>query len=226
MPSISPRPAGPSAGLANSDATRYGGWRLLIVDDHPVFRQGVVTVLAGCSDIAILAEAGSGEECIRLVESLAPDLILLDLRMKGLDGVETLLSLRKAGNQASVLMVSGSDDPADIERSLQAGADRYLSKTIDGGELLRQVRGALIRLGWPVGRPRKCKATLSKPQYPISPRETAVLEYLSQGLANKAIASHLHITEGTVKVHLRNLKRKLGCYSRLELAVWFLNRAK
>ncbi|MCB1956001.1 MAG: response regulator [Rhodocyclaceae bacterium] len=207
-----------------SGSEEHGACSILIVDDHPLFRHGVAAALSGCTDLKVVAEAGSGEDCMRLASSLDPDLILLDLRMKGLDGIETLRGLRRAGNQACVLILSGSEDPADVERSLQEGADRYLSKDIEAGELSQQVRSALTTCRSSCWRPRLAGTASPRQRQSISPRETAVLECLSQGHTNKAIARHLDITEGTVKVHIRNLKRKLRCDSRLELAVWFLQR--
>ncbi|MCB1889612.1 MAG: response regulator transcription factor [Rhodocyclaceae bacterium] len=219
-----PTHAESSARRPQAGSGAHAAGSVLIVDDHPLFRHGVAAALAGCRDLEVVAEAGSGDDCIRLATSLDPDLILLDLRMKGLDGVETLRGLREAGSQACVLILSGSENPADVERSLQAGADRYLSKDIEAGELSQQVRGALARCRMSFRRSSVARTASPKLTRAISTREAAVLERLSLGLTNKAIARQLHIAEGTVKVHIRNMKRKLGCDSRLELAVWFLQR--
>lgn len=210
--------------MTDQDATR-----ILLVDDHPMMRRGLRDLLDMEDDLVVVAEAGSGREALEQVAGIDPDLILLDLNMPGMDGIETVRQLRAEGHDARVIMFTVSDDQSHVLEALKQGADGYLLKDMDAEELVQQVRRAAagkmvlseeltlllaqaIRER-PAGNLRQQAASLTK-------REKDVLKLIAKGLSNKLIARKLDITEGTVKVHVKRVLHKLGMRSRTEAAVW------
>lgn len=203
--------------------------RILLVDDHPMMRRGLRDLLDMEDDLVVVAEAGSGREALDQISAIDPDLILLDLNMPGMDGIETVRQLRAEGHDARVIMFTVSDDQSHVLEALKQGADGYLLKDMDAEELVQQVRRAAagkmvlseeltlllaqaIRER-PAGNSRQQAASLTK-------REKDVLKLIAKGLSNKLIARKLDITEGTVKVHVKRVLHKLGMRSRTEAAVW------
>lgn len=205
--------------------------RILIIDDHPLFRRGVQQLLAMDPELECIGEGKSGEEAVRLAEELDPDLILLDLNMAGMGGLEALRAMRDAGVTCRVVMLTVSDHDEDVIAALRAGADGYLLKDMEPEELLARIRqaanGQMVLSAQLTG---VLAAALSGHRAPsdgqaenLTAREKDIIRCLAHGLSNKMIARELDIAEGTVKVHVKNLLKKLNLRSRVEAAVWAVN---
>ena len=209
--------------------------RILLVDDHPLMRRGMRDLLAMEDDLLPVGEAGTGEEALRLVDELDPDLILLDLNMPGMDGLETLQRLREAKVDARIILFTVSDDQSHVLEALRQGADGYLLKDMDPEQLVEQVRAAangklaltseLTLILAQAIRERPSNASQNA-NASLTKREKDVLRLIAKGLSNKMIARKLGITEGTVKVHVKNLLHKLGLRSRVEAAVWAMEHLR
>ena len=201
---------------------------VLVIDDHPLFRRGVRQLMAIEGGFTVVGEASSGHEGVTLATELEPDLVLLDLNMDGMDGIETLQSLRSAGCMARIVMLTVSDQGEDLVAALRAGADGYLLKDTEPEDLLRQLQqivgGRLVlsdRLGEHLARAMRTPESLAPAGQPaFTPREQEVLGLLAEGQSNKQIARELDLSEGTVKVHVKHILKKLGLHSRLEAALW------
>lgn len=201
--------------------------RVLLIDDHPLFRKGVGQMISDETGFEVVGEADSGEQGIALAQQLSPDLILLDLHMKGLDGLETLRRLKASAIKASCVMLTVSDAEEDLLEALRAGADGYLLKDMEPEQLrenlLKATRGVTViqdRLTAILTRAAvfpENKASLDSTV--LTDRENQILDCIAAGMNNKTIARELGITDSTVKVHIKNLLRKLNLSSRLE-AVW------
>lgn len=202
--------------------------RILIVDDHPLFRRGVRQLLEMESGFAAVAEASCGQEALRLAVEVEPDLILLDLNMAGMTGIEVLQALRVAGADCRIVLLTVSDAEDDVVAALRAGADGYLLKDMEPEELLVRIRQAAegrmvvseqlaATLAVAIGGQRDSG---EDPLGSLTRRELDILRALAKGLSNKMIARRLEISEGTVKVHVKNLLKKLQLRSRVEAAVW------
>lgn len=190
-------------------------YQVLIVDDHPLMRRGVRQLLELDSTFSVVGEASSGSEAISLANRLSPDLILLDLNMKGLSGLDTLYALRRDGIGARVVILTVSDARSDIFTLIDAGADGYLLKDSDPEVLLQDIHRCLTGEKAFSEQVREylnnrgSERQTSDPFAILTERELDVLSEVARGLSNKQIASGLHISEETVKVHIRNLLRKL-----------------
>lgn len=203
--------------------------RILLVDDPPLMRRGMRDLLAMEDDLQPVGEAGTGEEALRLVDELDPDLILLDLNMPGMDGLETLQRLREAKVDARIILFTVSDDQSHVLEALRQGADGYLLKDMDPEQLVEQVRAAangklaltpeLTLILAQAIRERPSNASQNA-NASLTKREKDVLRLIAKGLSNKMIARKLGITEGTVKVHVKNLLHSLRLRSRVEAAIW------
>ncbi|WP_416138474.1 two-component system response regulator NarL [Halomonas sp. HK25] len=202
---------------------------ILIIDDHPLLRRGVSQLLELEDDMTLIGEAGEPEAGIGLALELDPDMVLLDLNMPGMNGIETLKRLRDEGFAGRVVMFTVSDHEEDVVAALQGGADGYLLKDMDPDEMIRQLRQA--SLGRMVisesltallaGALRSQRSLPATPDiHSLTQREREILRELAGGLSNKMIARKLDITEGTVKVHVKHLLKKLNLRSRVEAAVW------
>ena len=208
------------------------GNRILIIDDHPLFRKGVRQLIEMAPDLQVLGEASSGEQGVAMAKDLDPDLILLDLHMSGMGGIETLKAMRDAGIDCRVVILTVSDNADDLVAAIRAGADGYLLKDMEPEDLLGAVGEALNgrtvigeRLNGMLARAIRAEAASSQRERAmLTEREREMLQGLAQGLSNKLIARNLGITEATVKVHVKNLLKKLGFRSRLEAAVWAVER--
>ena len=202
---------------------------VLVIDDHPLFRKGVLQLLASTRHLVPVGEAVNGEAGIAQALALDPDLILLDLNMKGgPDGIATLEQLRARGVESRIIILTVSDDANDLVAAIRAGADGYLLKDTEPETMLRQLDAALFgqtvisdglasRLATAL---RQESVVETRSRADLTERETMILACLAQGLSNKLIARELDIMESTVKVHIRNLLKKLKFHSRLEAAVW------
>lgn len=202
--------------------------RIIVIDDHPLFRKGVAQLIAMDSDLHFAGEASGGEEGVALARAVEPDLVLLDLHMKGMDGIATLGALRAAGVEARIVLLTVSDAPEDLISAIRAGADGYLLKDMEPEELLGRIREALFgrmvisaSLNSLLAQALRQEAQAAQRSLgALTARETAILRCLAGGLSNKLIGRELDITEGTVKVHVKNLLKKLAFRSRVEAAVW------
>ena len=209
-------------------STETSGSTVLVIDDHPLFRRGVTQLLALDPQLELVGEASSGEEGIALAAAREPDLILLDLNMKGLSGIDTLKRLRDSGSDARIVMLTVSDSADDLVAAIRAGADGYLLKDMDPELLLNRIREALFGrmvisdslTGALAQALRGESVTATRDAAQLTDRERDILACLAAGMSNKLVARELNITEGTVKVHVKNLLKKLNFRSRVEAAVW------
>ena len=200
-------------------------YAVMIVDDHPLMRRGVRQLLELDPAFNVVAEASSGSEAIALASRAQPDVILLDLNMKGLSGLDTLKALRNEGIDARIIILTVSDSRSDVYALVDAGADGYLLKDSEPETLLSQIHQAAR--GKNVFSDIICeylasRSELTDPFADLTERELDVLQEVARGLSNKQIASQLHISEETVKVHIRNLLRKLNVRSRVAATVLYL----
>lgn len=200
---------------------------VLLVDDHPMLRRGLRQLLELESDFEVVGEAGNGEEALAQLATLTPALIILDNNMPVLNGLETLKRLRQSGYAGKVLMYTVSDEEADVSGALRQGADGYLLKDMKPEELVQQVRAALAgtlavspALTPVLAQSLRAPARSSPPTVELTAREKDVLRMLMAGHSNKRVGQKLGITEGTVKIHVKNLLHKLGVRSRVEAVVW------
>lgn len=214
-----------------SDGTRQ---RILVVDDHPLLRKGVSQLVALDPDLEMVGEAASGAEGVALAIALEPDLILLDLNMKGMTGLEALKRVKAAGLDAHVVVLTVSDSEYDVVAALRAGADGYLLKDMEPEELLESLRRAAAgKLVLSPGVTDLLARALRQEALPrsadeagLTDREQLILAQIATGASNKIIARALGITEGTVKVHVKNLLKKLRLRSRTEAAVWAVEHGR
>ncbi|MBT9539098.1 two-component system response regulator NarL [Thiobacillus sp.] len=201
---------------------------LLIVDDHPLFRKGVIQLIQATPEFRLVGEAPSGKEGMSLARSLLPDMILLDLNMKDMSGIEVLKTLKDEGLDARIIMLTVSDHADDLMAALQAGADGYLLKDMEPEDLMQQlVEAAHGKITISERLTQLLVASLREKSRPPSPaeagltdQENRILEHLIAGKSNKLIARDMDIAEGTVKVHVKHLLKKLNLRSRVEAAVW------
>lgn len=201
---------------------------VLIIDDHPLFRKGVAQLISLEESFCLIGEAASGKEGIDIAMQTKPDLILLDLNMSGMDGIQTLKGIKETGVDSFIIMLTVSNAESDLVASLKAGADGYLLKDIDPEDLidkLLKVSKSEVTVDKSlVGRLAHALCENSGPpdleEANLTDREQEILACIVDGLSNKLIAHRLDISEGTVKVHVKNLLKKLNLRSRLEIAVW------
>ncbi|KPL79487.1 response regulator [Herpetosiphon geysericola] len=193
--------------------------RILVVDDHPVVREGLVAILSTQADFAVVGEASDGRQALALCQQLQPDLLLLDLELPELDGVAVLEQLNLATAELRVLVFTAFDTDERIIGAVRAGAQGYLLKGAPRDELFAAIR--LIYAGGSTLHPLIASKLLRQVQrdtslVELTPREHEVLQHLAQGFANKQIAYTLNITERTVKFHLNSIFQKLGAHNRTE----------
>jgi len=204
--------------------------KVLIIDDHTLFRVGLEGLLES-RGIVVVASTGEGQGCLKLVTELTPDIILLDMRMPRLDGLSVLKQLRQNNIQIPIVMLTTSTDETDLVESLRSGAQGYLLKDMAPDDLVLALRDivsgktvvapdlapilAKAVQGKPANDPKKDSSPFSS----LTPRETEILALLAEGQSNKAIARNLGISDGTVKLHVKAILRKLNLHSRVEAAV-------
>ena len=185
---------------------------LLVVDDHPVVRDGLTGMFAADPEFEVLGEAGDGAEAVRLALALRPDVILMDLRMPGMDGLAAITELARRGASARVLVLTTYDTDSYVLPAIEAGATGYLLKDAPRAELLRAVREAAQ--GKAVLSPAVATRLMTRVRTPaagpLSQRELEVLELVAAGTTNREAAARLFISEATVKSHLLNIYAKLG----------------
>ncbi|NOZ11097.1 MAG: response regulator transcription factor [Gammaproteobacteria bacterium] len=203
--------------------------KILLIDDHALVLHGLAELLES-RDVEVLASANNGKDGLQLAKELDADLILLDIMMPEMDGIETLKAIRKSGIDIPVLMLTMSHDESHLQAALKEGAQGYLLKDMDPDELVpaledaisgknvvaKELVGALTRIVQ--GKPKK-QDIPSTPISNLTPRELEILKHLAEGKSNKVIAKELGITYGTVKLHVKAILRKLNATSRVQAAV-------
>jgi two-component system nitrate/nitrite response regulator NarL len=208
--------------------------RLLIIDDHPLFRKGVLQLIKPAAEFSVVGEASGGHEGCRLARELRPDLILLDLNMKDMNGIDTLKAIKATDSEARVVMLTVSDEAADLIAALRAGADGYLLKEMEPEDLVAKLKdaaaGRLPLTDRLTGLLAHAMRDDSRPkdldEAGLTEQEGRILDLIAEGKSNKLIARELDITEGTVKVHVKHLLKKLNLRSRVEAAVWAIERKR
>jgi len=207
-------------------------YTILVVDDHPLMRKGLLQLLSLDTDFEIIGETNNGADALDLVREREPDLVLLDLNMKIMSGLDTLKALREEQCTSKVAILTVSDDKQDVVKLINAGADGYLLKDSEPETLLTNIK--LIAQG---------KQVLSDSiiQYldclqdgdliqqmldSLTRRELQILQEIAKGKSNREVAEALHISEGTVKVHVKSLLKKLNSKSRVEIAIIYLEHGQ
>ncbi len=209
--------------------TREDKYCVVVVDDHPLFRRGVVQLLKMDPLFENIHEAGNFDEALRSVREAEPDLVLLDLNMKGTGGIQILSAIKEFDPSIKVVILTVSDAPADVIQCLRNGADGFLLKDQEPEDILANIKNAMEgenvlspSLTHALAQSLKEVPTLAKRDLAsLTERESIVLKLISQGKSNKLIARELDISEGTIKVHVKHVLRKLSFHSRVEAAVWY-----
>lgn len=203
-----------------------GPVRIVIVDDHPVVRDGLRGMLTGDAGLAVVGEAASGDEAVRTVAALDPDVVLMDLRMPGGDGVDATARIVAADPRVRVLVLTTYDTEADVLRAVEAGASGYLLKDTPAAELRGAVRataeGQTVLA--PAVAARLVRQTRHAPAEGLSARELEVLELVARGATNRDVGRALHVSEATVKSHLVHAFTKLGVSDRTAAVTTALER--
>lgn len=207
--------------------------RILIVDDHPLMRKGLAQLLSLEQDFNVIGEAASGQEALQFVQREKPDLVILDLNMAGMNGIQTLSALHDAGCTARIIVYTVSDNHEDLSRALRAGADGYLLKDMEPESLIDAIRETLDgqvtvspQLTSAMARALRDKAAPSLDISSLTDREQQILQLIAEGQSNKRIARSLDIAEATVKVHVKHLLKKLNMHSRVEAAIWVVQQRR
>jgi DNA-binding NarL/FixJ family response regulator len=197
--------------------------RILVVDDHPVVREGLVAIIEAQDDMTVVGEAGDGAQAIAIFKAAKPDVVLMDLAMPGTDGVQAIEGMRAFDSDARVVVLTAYDTDERILRAVEAGARGYLLKGAPRDEIFRAVR--VVNLGGSLLEPAVAGKLLNRvgnilrggtPEEELTPREQDVLNLMARGFRNKEIAFDLHITERTVKFHANAIYRKLDVGGRTE----------
>lgn len=206
--------------------------KILLVDDHVLFRSGIAEMLQGVPEFEVVGEANDGEEAVRLATRLMPDIILMDVYMPCMTGLEATREIKKTLPYVKIIMLTASGQDHDLFEAVKAGAHGYLMKNMGRDEFFATLRGAVhgeaaisrstaSRILTEFSRIAHARAKL---EGRISPRETEVLELVSTGKTNREIASALHISENTVKNHLKNILEKLHLKNRVQAAAYALRK--
>ena len=211
--------------------------RILLIDDHTLFRSGLKLLLRRQSDFEVVAEAADGVEGLKRARELQPDVILLDLNMPGLSGLEVLQILAQDLPECAVIVLTVSEEGDELAAALRCGARGYLVKNTDADTLVQAIRRAAA--GEPAIDPamtaklieqfRQQGGLRAEPSPPpatqrsrLTPREMQVAQLLARGASNKVIANNLGVTESTVKIHVQNVLKKLNLTSRVQIAVYMV----
>jgi DNA-binding NarL/FixJ family response regulator len=187
--------------------------RVLCVDDHPLVRKGIASILANEADMELVGEANNGREAVEMFKQFKPDVVLMDLRMPDLDGTSATRMIRQEVPDAKIIALTSYDGDQDIYRALEAGVRGYILKEMVHTEVVRAIR--TVHSGKRL-MPQEVAERLSEyfPQVALTPREVEVLGLVAKGMANKEIATRLGTASGTVKMHIQNILAKLGASDR------------
>lgn len=203
--------------------------KIILIDDHTLFRSGIKALLSRQQDFDVVGEAADGLAGVKLVEQLRPDIVLLDLDMPVMNGREALAQILSANPEQTVVMLTVSEDSDDLTECMRIGARGFLLKNINADFLLDSIRKAVDgdNVFSPEMTARLVQSLISPAAPPknnelanLTPRELEILGYLASGHSNKVIARHLDLAESTIKVHVQNILRKLELSSRVQAAVY------
>ncbi len=213
--------------------------RIVVADDHPIFRDGLCKLLALESDFEVVAQAQDGRQVLEILQQLAPDILLLDLKMPGLDGLTTLQKLQTARNKTRVIVLTASDDKNEFVQAMKLGTSGIVLKQTATELLIKSIRkvhageiwldshttAAVIRqfVAEEAPPPAPMPAPRDRERSPLSQREREIVALVAQGFKNKEMAEKMFISEQTVKNHLHNIFDKLGVSDRLELALYAIH---
>ncbi|CAB3824352.1 MULTISPECIES: response regulator transcription factor [Achromobacter] len=212
--------------------------RILLIDDHTLFRSGVRLLLQRQPDFEVVAEAGDGVEGIKRAKELKPDVVLLDLNLPGLSGLETLQLLTQDLPNCAVIILTVSEEADELGQALRDGARGYLVKNIDADALVSAIRRAANgeaviadSMTAKLVEQFRGQASQTPPPPPgsaerhrLTARETQIVQWLARGASNKVIARELDVSESTVKIHVQNVLKKLNLTSRVQVAVYAVER--
>jgi two-component system nitrate/nitrite response regulator NarP len=202
-------------------------YNVILVDDHPLMRKGIAQLLDMEPEFNLVGEASNGADAVAIAHDMQPDLILLDLNMKGMSGLDTLNALRADGSEATIVILTVSDSSADIDKLVKAGADGYLLKDTEPDELVSLIKDAVSgskAYSDYVARYLRERGDHVDGFDLLTERELQILAQVAKGYRNKQIADRLLITESTVKVHMKSLLKKLCVPSRTAATVLYLER--
>ncbi len=192
--------------------------RVMLVDDHPAFRKGMAALIESEMDLLVVAQTGDGQEALEIYRQKRPDVVLMDLRLPGMGGVEATLAIRKEFPDARVIVLTTFDTDEDIFRAIQSGAKSYLLKDTPDDELSAAIRG--VHAGRQILSEKLATRLAERQKRPeLSQREMEVLQLLIKGRSNKEIGSALFLCEDTVKAHFKTLFAKLKVQDRTEAAI-------
>ncbi|QIQ20382.1 two-component system response regulator NarL [Zophobihabitans entericus] len=204
---------------------------ILLIDDHPMLRNGVKQLISSASQFHVIGEAGTGQEGIIQAEQLEPDIILLDINLHDISGLDVILALREKNITSRIIMFTVSDDKQDIITALKNGADGYLLKDMEPEDFLlslQKVADGKVMMNETISQIIFNHIRNKEDQEDahdlnlLTPREQEIFDLLTQGLSNKLIGRQLNIMDSTVKVHVKSLLKKLNFKSRMEITVWYL----
>jgi two-component system NarL family response regulator len=206
--------------------------RILVVDDHTLFRKGLISLLRQQKGLEIVGEAKDGDEGVQLARQHRPDVVLMDVKMPHRNGIQAAQAIRELLPETRIIMLTVSDEDGDLFAAVKAGANGYLLKSVEPEQLIKAIH--LLIKGEPVishamaskllgefrAMAKKAEQPPEPAPAPLTDRETEILQLLSKGQSNKEIGSGLGISENTVKIHLKNILRKLHMNSRVQAAVY------
>jgi DNA-binding NarL/FixJ family response regulator len=201
--------------------------RVLLADDHPLFRNGVASLLAA-RQFEVVGQAGTGLEAVRLAEALRPDLILMDIRMPGLDGLAATRLIKSAQPEVRIVILTVSEDDADLFEAIKSGAAGYLPKSLEADQFFALLEAVLRgEAGLTPNLANKILSEFARPAAPaapdpddLTPREHEVLALVAEGATNAEIAARLVVSENTVKFHVKNILQKLHARNRAEVVAF------
>lgn len=205
--------------------------RVLLVDDHVLFRKGLAAIIADHPDLEVVGEAGNGLEAQEKARQTAPDVILMDIHMPGCDGLQAVAAIKREMPRVKIVMLTVSEEEDDLFTAIKNGAEGYLLKNLSPDDLFRTLEAVcrdeaalspamMARVLQEFRRQGAPQST----QEELTPRELEVLQYVAKGATNKEIAEALFITENTVKIHLRNILGKLHLQNRIQAATYALQK--
>lgn len=191
---------------------------VMLVDDHPAFRKGIAALIESEPDMVVIAQTGDGADSVELYSRTKPDVVLMDLRLPGMGGVEAIMAIRLKHPDARIIVLTTFDADEDIYRAIQSGAKSYLLKDTPDDELAAMIRAVYLGEGTLPSRVAERLAERNR-RADLSRREMDVLQLLIKGRSNKEISSRLFVSEDTVKAHLKTLFSKLNVRDRTEAAI-------